>query len=180
MVPNIFTLGVLATSLMFFWYIFQFAWIKWVCVSFYQMLTWQNFIGQQGYKEQTSGKNCRALKKWKSLHLKQGNGLTYGWWNSKLFTVFCCYKWRLDLTEKVISQPKEGYSIEKIKISYEKLYQSKLSKNSEIVEMHSKKSVKCQVELQLLNSLSFHTSVDKLHSSAKSRILTFGLVWVRR
>ena len=96
MVPNIFTLGVLATSLMFFWYIFQFAWIKWVCVSFYQMLAWQNFIGQQGYKEQTSGKNCRALKKWKSLHLKQGNGLTYGWWNSKLFTVFCCYKWRLD------------------------------------------------------------------------------------
>ena len=75
----------------------------------------------------------------------------------------------------MISQPKEEYSIAKIKISYEKLYQSKLSKNYEIVEIQSKKSVKYHVELQLLNSLSYHTSVAKLHSLAK-RILTVGLV----
>lgn len=73
------------------------------------------------------------------------------------------------------SQPKEEHTIAKMKISYEKLYQSKLSKISEIVEIQSKKSVKCHVVLQLLNSLFFHTSVAKLYSSAKNRILTFGL-----
>lgn len=89
---------------------------------------------------------------------------------NKLFPVFPWHQLRLGLTKKVVCQPKKGYSTANMKIFYEKLYLSvSCLKSGAITQLNPMLNRSCWI-------LCLFTSVDKLHSSAKSRILTFGLI----